>query len=344
MLVSDQHTILIASYLEAELIEKIRQQFPQVNLINRPDLIGKPRYIADHSSRPERTSEQEAEWLELLSQATILFDFDYTHMTDLPEVAPKLRWIQTTSAGIGQFVKRNAYADKTDWIFTTASGVHARPLAEFALMAMIMFAKNYLYLQTEKEKHHWARYANTELDGKTVAIIGLGKIGREVARLAKAFDMRTIGTRRNPDKTTDFVDQLYAPDAIDQILPQADYLVLATPHTPETEGLINAERIRLLKQGAVIINIARGVVVDQVAMTQALQDGHLLGAALDVFAQEPLPEDDILWTLPNVIISPHSASTAETENSKIVDLFCHNLDAFLSGKHMQNVLDVERLY
>jgi phosphoglycerate dehydrogenase-like enzyme len=315
-----------------------------VQVTYRPDLLGKPRYIADHNSRIERTAEQEAEWRSLLATATILFDFDASHIDDLPELAPQLRWIQSTSSGIGQFVKRVGYAEKTNWIFTTASGVHARPLAEFAIMAMILFAKNFQYLQAEKEQRHWQRYAATELANKTVVIIGLGKIGQEVARLCKAFDMRTIGTRRSPEKATAHVDELYSPNNIDDLLPQADYLVLATPHTPETEGLIHAERVKSLKQGAVVINIARGVVIDQKAMTEALQNGHLLGAALDVFEREPLPEDDPLWTLQNVIISPHSASTADTENAKITDIFCDNLERFLEGNPMRNVLDTEKLY
>lgn len=341
---STPETILIASYLEPHFVEQIRQRCPQVEVIYRPDLIGKPRYIADHTARIDRTPDQEAEWQALLAQATILFDFDFSHIEDLPDLAPRLRWIQATSAGIGQFVRRNRYADRANWIFTTASGVHARPLAEFAIMAMLLFAKNFLYLQSEKEKRHWQRYAHTELNGKTVAVIGLGKIGQEVAHLCKAFDMRTIGTRRNPDAPTPHVDQLYPPDALDEVLPQADFLVLATPHTEETEKMIDARRVRLIKAGAVVINIARGVVIDQQEMTAALQDGHLLGAALDVFQVEPLPEEDPLWTLPNVIISPHSASTADTENAKLTELFCENIERYLEGKEMLNVLDVERLY
>ncbi|MEM6283685.1 MAG: NAD(P)-dependent oxidoreductase, partial [Chloroflexota bacterium] len=190
--------VLIASYLEPEHVEQIRQEVPEVDVIYRPDLIGKPRYIADHTAPIDRTPEQEQEWRDLLAQADILFDFDHSHRDDLPELAPNLKWIQATSAGIGQFVKRLGYPEKTDWVFTTASGTHARPLAEFALMAMLMFAKNYEYLASEKEKHHWQRYCATELAGKTVAVIGLGRIGQEIARLAKAFDMRVAGTRRNP--------------------------------------------------------------------------------------------------------------------------------------------------
>lgn len=340
-----QLNVLIASYLEHEFVERIRREIPEVQVIYQPELLGKPRYIADHTADPQRSPEQEQQWRNLLAEADILFDFDFTHMDDLPDLAPRLKWIQATSAGIGQFVKRRGYDQRTNWIFTTASGVHARPLAEFAIYAMLHFAKDAVYLQSEKMAHHWQRYCATELAGKTLAIIGLGKIGRETARLAKAFDMRVIGNRRQTsDRAIPFVDELYPPDELPPLLEQADYLVLSCPHTPETEGLIGAAELELLPKGAVLINIARGAVIDQVALTESLRAGHLRGAALDVFAIEPLPPDDPLWDMPNVIISPHSASTADTENEKITRLFCENLKRFIVGEPLHNVLDVQRLY
>jgi phosphoglycerate dehydrogenase-like enzyme len=337
-------TVHIASYLEPEYIEQILQQVPQVEVVYRPDLLPKPRYNADHTAPIERTPEQESEWRTLLAQADILFDFDFSNRESLPDLTPNVKWIQTSSAGIGQFVKRMRYDERMNCIYTTASGVHARPLAEFALMVMLMFVKNYEYLQREKAAHHWERYSAVELAGRTLAVIGLGKIGREVAKLAKAFDMRVIGNRRNPDKETPYVDKLYGSDELDKFLNQADFLVLATPHTPETDGLIGARELALLPQGAVLINIARGQVIDQNALIEGLQSGHLGGAALDVTDPEPLPEDSPLWDMPNVIISPHSASTADTENQKLTDLFIENLKRYLAGEEMLNVLDTERLY
>jgi phosphoglycerate dehydrogenase-like enzyme len=336
--------ILIATPLEDAHVERIRATFPNVTVTHRPDLLGKARFVADHSVRPERTPEQEAEWRSLLAQADILFDFDFVNLDALPELAPRLKWIQATSAGIGQMIKRTGYAERTDWIFTTASGVHARPLAEFAMMAMIMFAKDFVYLNESKERRYWARYCGEELAGKTVAVIGLGKIGREVARLAKAFDMRVIGTRRSAHQPTPHVDGVYPPDAIDEVLPQADVLVLSAPHTDETERILTAERLALLPVGAVIINVARGLLIDEQAMISRLLSGHLRGAALDVFEVEPLPQESPLWDMPNVIISPHSASTATSENGKIVDIFLQNLRHFIDGTPMVNVLDAQRLY
>jgi glyoxylate/hydroxypyruvate reductase len=337
-------TILIASYLEPELVERIRTAFPDVEVVNRPDLLGKPRYVADHTAKVERTPEQEAEWRGLLARADILFDFDFSNIESLPELAPNVKWVQASSAGIGQFVKRNRYDQRTSWVMTTASGVHARPLAEFALMAMLMFAKNFVYLFDEKAKKHWARYCADELYGRTALIVGLGSIGREVAQKANAFGMRVIGTRRDPAKAVEAVDLLFPVSELAKHLPEADYLVLSTPHTPETEGLIGAREIALMKRGAVIINLARGVVIDEGAMVEALSSGHLGGAALDVFHVEPLPASSPLWEMPNVIISPHSASTTDKENFKLVDLFCDNLRRFRAGDPLSNVLDPARLY
>ncbi len=336
--------ILIASYLEPQHIERIRAAFPQLNVIYRPHLLGQPRYTADHSAKPQRDDAQEAEWRGLLAQADVLFDFDYGNMDALPDLAPRVRWVQATSAGIGQAVKRLGYDTRTNWVFTTSSGVHARPLAEFALMAMLMFAKDYAYLEREKTAQHWQRYCTTELAGRTLAVIGLGKIGREVARLAKAFDMRVIGTRRDVTQPVEHIDALYAPADLQSVLPQAQYLVLATPHTPETEAMIDAAALAALPQGAILINIARGKVVVQAALVSALQSGHLGGAALDVSDPEPLPADSPLWQMPNVLISPHSASTADSENRKIVDLFIDNLRRYLNDEPLLNVLDTERLY
>ena len=336
-------TALVASYLEPEYIARIRRAVPEIELVYRPDLIGAPRFQSDHTAPHERTPAQEAEWRDLLALADILFDFDHTHREDLPQLAPRLKWIQATSAGIGQFVKGYGY-DSLGWIFTTASGVHARPLAEFCLMAMLMFVKNYALMDQQKRSATWRRFHNSELRGKTVGIIGLGKIGRELAQVCKSFGMRVIGTRRDTSQTVEAVDTLYAPDQLAEVLPQVDFLALCTPHTPETDGLLDAHCIGLLRPSAVLINIARGAIVDQRAMTAALQAGKLAGAALDVTDPEPLPADDPLWRLPNVIISHHSASTADTENDKLTDLFIRNLRNYLAGAPLENQLDVEKLY
>ena len=338
------YTVLIASYLEPEHVARIRAVDARLDVIYEPDLLAPPRYPADHTGGPfARTPEQEARWRDLLAQADILFDFDPTHRADLPDLAPRARWLQATSAGIGQFVKNQGYDTRMPHtVFTTASGVHARPLAEFCLMAMIMHAKAAPRLRRDQQRHHWERYAGTDLAGRTLAVVGLGHVGAEVARIARALEMRVIGTNVQPNPEA--VDVFYGPDRLHEMLPQAEYLVLAVPHTPATERMIGARELALLPEGAFLINIARGAVVDEPALIEALRTGHLGGAALDVFAGEPLPPDSPLWDMPNVLVSPHSASTSDRENTRITDLFCDNLRRYLAGQPLRNVLDIQRLY
>lgn len=340
--------LLITSYLEPEWIEKIKAVDPRLNVVNRPDLIGIPRYAADHTAPlRELSSAQEAEWHALLADADILFDFDWHRAEELPYLAPKVQWIQATSAGIGQFVARHRYGERMpNTRFTTASGVHAVPLAEFCMMAMLMHFRGLMHLQREQERRHWERFATTDLTDKTVAIVGVGRIGREVARLSRAFGMRVIGAKaRESDAQLDaLVDAFYPAELLHEMLGAADVVVLIVPHTPQTEKMIGAPEFAAMKQGAYLINIARGAVVDEPALIEALQDGRLAGAALDVFAVEPLPAESPLWKMPNVLVSPHSASTSNRENERIVALFCDNLRRFLDGRPLRNQLDLARMY
>lgn len=341
-------TVLITTYLEPELVERIRQVDERLDVVYEEALIGAPRYAADHYNLPKRTPEQEARWRELLGRADILFDFDPTHRADLPEIATNVRWIQSTSAGIGQFVRRSAYDKRMpNTIFTTASGVHARPLAEFCVMSMLMFAKGLRQMLEQQGHKHWERYAGTDLEGRTLGIVGVGNIGTQVAAFGKALGMTVIGTKRtitDVDPATLHLDQLYSIDKLHDLLGRSEYLVLVTPHTDETEHLLGANELALLPQGAIIINIGRGALIDEPAMIAALQSGHLGGAALDVFAEEPLPPDSPLWDMPNVLVSPHSGSTSDRENARVTKLFCENLRRFLDGEALVNVLDTERLY
>jgi glyoxylate/hydroxypyruvate reductase A len=335
--------VLIASPLEPEHIARIKSVDSRIELLHDADLLPRPRYVSDHTGEPTtRTPEQEARFLEMLGRAEVMFDFDRAHLRDLPKVAPRLRWLQATSAGIGQMVKRIGL-NGSGIVLTTASGVHARPLADFCLMAMLMFVKDYPRMERDKKAKRWERYCGEELTGKTLAIVGLGRVGLAVARHGKAMDMRVVGTRQSDVPVSD-VDRVFRPSELRAMLPEADYLVLAVPHTSETEGMIGAAELSLLKPTAVLINIGRGQLVDEDALVRALQEERLAGAALDVFRAEPPPPESPLWEMPNVIVSPHSASTVTQENARITELFCDNLRRYLDGRPLRNVLDVEKLY
>ncbi len=346
MKVEKRVRVLIGSPLAESLVAQIRAVDPRLDVAFRPELLGTPRYDGDHYAPANRDAAREAEFRALLAETEVLFDFDAATAPQIVALAPRLRWVQSTSAGVGQAAKRFGL-DKTDVIVTTASGVHAGPLAEFVMMALLFFTKRYGYLAEMKAQRKFERFASAALPGKTLAIIGPGKIGREIARLARPFGVRLTALGRVAHTAEELgVDRVYARDELHGMLGEADFVVLAVPHTVETEGLLGAAEIAAMKPGAVLINIARGLVVDEEALIVALRDGHLAGAALDVFRQEPLPPDSPFWELPSVIINSHSASTAEGENAKIAALFCENLRHYLAGEleRMRNVLDKQLLY
>ncbi len=338
--------VLFTSYLEPEYVGQIAA-VPSVRVIFYPALLPQPRYRCDHIGAPlRRSSDDERRWREYLAEAEVLFDFDHTNLSSLKDLIPRVRWIQATSTGIGQLLVRTGliHAPIT---FTTARGIHARPLADFAVMAMLWFAKGGPRMAGDQAAHRWERYCGRDLSGATVGLVGLGTIGREVATRCRAMGMRVMATKRTEGgggAGADPVHALVALSDLHTLLKEADFLVLAVPQTPQTEGLIGRREIDVMKRGAVVINIARGAIVDEPAMIAALQEGRLGGAALDVFAKEPLPADSPLWDIPNVLVSPHSASTIDSENAQLADLFCENLRRYLRGEPLLNVFDRERLY
>ncbi len=218
--------ILIASWLEDEHVERIRGTASWAEVIHEPALLRPPRHPADHSGMAiERSTIEEARWRAYLARATILFDFDQTHREDLPELAPKVRWIQATSAGIGQFVRRMGYARRMpNTAFTTASGVHARPLAEFALMCILGHVRRLLPIVHAQRERRWERFAGTDLEGKTVVVVGYGSVGREIGRLARAFGLTVLGIRRRPEgiqSESTGAHELHGPGALSRLLPRA---------------------------------------------------------------------------------------------------------------------------
>ena len=336
--------VLIASYLEPELVERIRA-VPGVAVMYEPHLLAKPVYQGQHHGQQfTRSAADDARWRASLARAEVLFDFDYTNIDRLQILAPNVRWIQATSAGIGEMLVRRGLID-SPIMFTTAAGVHASALAEFCVMAMLVFVKDLFRLRAEQAGHRWERYCAREVRGTTLGIVGLGNVGREVARLGAALGMRVIGTKRTiqPDGLP-HVEQVLPPERVSEVIRQADVLVLIVPQTSGTKRLLGEEQLRSMKRGAILINIARGAIVDEGAMIAALRDGHLAGAALDVFATEPLPADSPLWDMPNVIVSPHSASTVPGENARLTDLFCENLRRYLDGRPLINRFERDRLY
>ena len=266
-----------------------------------------------------------------------------------PEVfarAQKLRWIQFGSAGIDHTVFPELLNSHV--ILTTLAGIHRVVVAEHVLALMLALARRLnlaasLQLQHNYDRAEIAATADV-LAGKTVGIIGLGRIGLNIARLAKAFEMTVVGTKRVLDGELPNVDQVYGAGDYRRILPLSDFLVLAVPLTAETHALIGRKEIEMMKPHSCLINVARGAMVDHDALADALKSGKLRGAALDVFPQEPLPSNSPIWDLPNVIITPHAAASHPGYAESAAYIFKKNLTAFLRGEPMTNVYDRSRGY
>lgn len=338
--------VLVGTFLAPEHINQIWAVDPRIEVLYDPALVGQPRFACDHQGPVRRTRDQEERWFDMLARCEVLFGLGSCDSDDLLAAAPCLKWIQSTSAGVGQRAHKMGLTGSGVTV-TTASGVHATPLAEFALMSMLFFVKDGFYLVEEQKRKHWQRYTGGELSGRTLAVIGLGSIGQEVARLARCFGMAVIGSKRHAKGVvpeTVGVDALYSASELHTMLGCADFVAITVPHTPETEGMIGRAELDAMRPGSVLINMARGATVDEAALLGALESGQLGGAALDVMVQEPLPANSPLWDRPNVLLCPHSGSNVDSEDEVLLDLFCENLRLYLAQKPLLNVLDAELLY
>ena len=338
-------TVVIASPLEDEHLDRIRAVDPRIEVLHDASLLPTPNYIADHKgSHPVLDAAQQERWRGMLARADVLFDFDWFEPSLLRTNAPRATWVQATSSGLGQVIARNGF-DPQGLLLTTAAGVHSIPLAEFAVTGILYFVKELPLLQQIRAERRWEQYTARQLAGMNVMVVGLGSVGRRtvaslsalgvavtaVGRDGREYDVPTASRRGSISTMTD-------------LLPSVDAVVLCCPLTDETRGLFGAEQFAALPEGAILVNIARGGVVDEPAMLDALTTGRLGGAALDVFATEPLPSESPFWQLENVIVSPHSASTVSSENHLITDIFVENLRRRLDGRDLVNVYDVARGY
>lgn len=339
-------TVLIGAPLDASEAQRLIDHRPDaLRVVFQPELLPVARYPGDHDGIARQLSEADlARWRSSLAEADVMYDFDWHDRAALPRTAPRLRWVQGTSSGIGEILRATGL-DRTDITFTTAAGIHAVPLAEFTVLGLLHFTKGMPQLRAWQADHRWERFATRRLAGQRVLVIGLGRVGGRVAATLAALGVEVVGMARTPRLAPpEGVSRLITPDELLATLPRVDALVLATPDTAATRRLIGAREIAALRPATVLVNVARGSVVDEDALIEALRAGRLAGAALDVFDTEPLPPASPLWDLPNVIVSPHSASTIADEDARLVDLFIDNLDRYLAGRPLLNVFERERSY
>lgn len=249
-------------------------------------------------------------------------------------------WVANGGAGTDHF----GTWDPTRTTVTNAAGVAAGMMAEYILGGFLHFTLDVPGLQADKAARVWnpARMVRP-LSGKTLLIVGLGHTGTALARRAGALGMTVLATRARP-APTEGVDEVHGPDALPALMARADFLAISTPLTRATRGLIGEAELRALKPGAILADVSRGGVIDQAALLEALQSGHLGGAVLDVFETEPLPQDNPLWTLDRVLLSPHCASVYDGWEDASFDMFLANLDRWCKGAPLVNVVDPQRGY
>jgi phosphoglycerate dehydrogenase-like enzyme len=275
-----------------------------------------------------------------------------------PDVALRLHWVQAHSAGVEGLIEHPLFGSG-DVLLTTTSGIHASSMAEYTFAMILAFARKIPTMLQYQQKVEWPEdrfniFLPRELRGSTLGVVGYGSIGRAVARLGKTFGMEVLASKRDAmrpasqneyeepgvgDPEGDYVDRLYPPEAIKSMVAACDFVVVTLPLTAETKGVIDANVLAAMKKTAVLINVARGGLIDEEALIEALRSEKIAGAGLDVFAQEPLPASSPLWGMSNVIMSPHIAGNTTRYNELAADVFIQNLERYLEKKDLLNRVD-----
>ena len=264
-------------------------------------------------------------------------------------IANKLRWIHSPAAAVHQLMFPELI--KSEVMVTNSGDVHGPVVAEHAVALLLALAKRLPQAAHYQQRRQWAQETlwqqeprPREVSGATVVVVGLGSIGREFTVRAKALGMRVLAVRENPQKGTAGADAVYGTAELDNLLPQADFLLLCTPVTPTTNQLINKARLARMKPDSYLINVGRGSLADEAALIEALKQNQIAGAGLDVFTEEPLPSDSHFWNLENVLITPHTAAVTDRLWDRHYQLIGENLRRFLDGRPLLNLIDKKRGY
>lgn len=288
-----------------------------------------------HESMEEAKSE--------LPQADILITYGSGLTDELIERAERLKWIMVISAGIDglplQAIKER------NILVTNVTGIHKIPMAEYTIAMMIEAVKHIKRWHENERKHVWKQFSDmNEISGKTLAVLGTGAIGSEIARLAQAFHMKTLGLNRS-GRSVEYFDEIYTNDQVNGCVGQADFVVAVLPYTKETEHFIGREQFKAMKDEAIFINIGRGKTVNEADLLKALREGEIAHAVLDVFEEEPLPEDHPFWEMEQVTVTPHSSAITPQYQHRAFEIFEKNLQMFVSGgDNFINQIDYDRGY
>lgn len=256
--------------------------------------------------------------------------------------ARRLRWFQCSNAGVESILP---IRDRIrGLIVTNARGMHGEIIADFVMAGVTMMHWNFPRFMREQSRREWHPREVAPLAERTLGVVGLGSIGVAIARRGKSVGMTVVGSKRDLTEPIAGVDKLFPPNGLSELLHLSDFVVLAVPNVPETTRLIGYEQLRLMRRTAFLVNIARGSVVAENELIEALRAGTIAGALLDVFEREPLPANSALWTMPNVIVTPHIAGNPIDYTRRLFEIFSDNLQRFLARQPLRNVVDLRRGY
>jgi len=276
-----------------------------------------------------------------IAEADVLVAWGWMDIKALYLAAPKLKWVHALSAGVETMTFPEIQGSAT--VLTNSRGIHGIPIAEHIFAMALTFTRGLHLLLRQQLNKKWRRVPTDEIHEKTIGIIGLGSIGREIAKKAKGLGMHVVATKR--EITTElFVDKLYPPAELNTMLALCDFVVVALPLIAETQEYIRLEHFQVMKRSAYFFNISRGAVVREPDLIIALEQGLIAGAGLDVFETEPLPENNPLWERENVIITPHLAALSPYYLDRAIKLFTDNLARYMNGRDMFNIIDKQKGY
>ena len=278
-------------------------------------------------------------------------DVAYTWILNQSELdrAPKLRWLHTSAVAVETLCVRELF--ERGVVVSNTRGVQAVPIAEHVMAMVLAFAKQLPAVLAYQNQSRWAQnelggsHLPWLLRGRTLGLIGVGTIGSEIAARAKAFGMRVVAVRRRvASQGLRSIDETFGPEQLGGMLAQCDVLVVAAPLTPYTKGMLGSREFYQLPRGALVVNVGRAKIIDTDALIEALRSGHLGGASLDVFPQEPLPSDHPLWSCPNVILSPHTSGFRDGHWEEVIELFAENIQRFERGDALRFRVEPELGY
>ncbi len=343
--------VVASTPISEELIDRVVRAEPRIDFVRDQSLLAPQRFAGDHAGDPSfrRSPEQQQAFDDLVDSAQALYGVPDEQPDALRRTVRNnhgLLWVHTMPAGGGSQVKAAQLADDElgRISFTTSAGVHAEPLAEYAIFGLLAGAKTLPRLLKQQRDIRWtARWEMGLLSQQRILLIGLGGIGRVVAAKLAALGVTVVGTSRSGTPVPG-VNELVHPDDLADAARDVDGIVVSLPGTAATEGLVDAKILRAAKPGFTLVSIGRGTVIDEPALIDALRDGHVGFAALDVFASEPLADDNPLWTDPNVLISPHTAALNSAEDRLIAELFADNATRYLDGRPLRNRVDTVEFY